>query len=156
MKCKLGLLACTKACSMRQHKGMPMRWLVRLLVFWAISAPLFYLFGLPFALDLLSKKAQSEALAQCREQMVTNGMAGRSDSPLSAVQSDNYCHCVSDGLLFTKDDLRDVVMKKQPAALNALAQSLASKCNDELNAQLQHLTPNAPLPPATDGSIPIE
>lgn len=122
-----------------------MRWLLRLLLFWAISAPLFYLFGLPMLLDMLSKKAQAQGYAQCATHIKAIGLVGSSYATLTEYQGEKYCHCVSDGLIFTQHDVIDMVQKKQPAALNALAQSLSTQCNAALEGSA---APAAPAPTA--------
>ena len=128
-----------------------MRWLIRMLLFWAITAPLFYLFGLPFLIDMLSKKAQAQGYEQCATQLKTDGTAGGLNSPLTQAQGEKYCHCVSDRLIFTKNDVLDAVQKKPPAALNALAQSLADGCN----AQLKEMMGLTPAAPSDDGMMPL-
>ena len=122
-----------------------MRWLVRMLLFWAISGPLFYVFGLPMLIDMLSKKAQMQGYEQCRAQLKNDGTVGSANSPLSDGQGEKYCHCVSDRLIFTKNDVVDMVQKKQPAALNALAKSLADGCNAQVK-QMMDAPAMAPTP----------
>jgi len=121
-----------------------------MLIFWAICLPLFYLFGLPYLIDMLSKKAQTQSYEQCLAQLKNDGTAGGLNSPLTAFQGEKYCHCVSDRLIFTKNDVLDMVQKKQPAALNALAQTLADGCNVEMK-QMMGLTPAAD----DDGMTPL-
>jgi hypothetical protein len=116
-----------------------MRWLLRLLLFWAISGPLFYLFGVPFLLDMLSKKAQTQGYSQCIALMTDEKRIGSPNSPLTQAQGERYCHCASDGLLFAKSDLFDMLQKKQPAALNALGQTLSDTCNRQLQQSLGFL-----------------
>ncbi len=106
-----------------------MRWLRRMLIFWVIAAPLFYVFGLPALLHILSKEAQKQSLEQCLNQLQREGTTGKASSPLTLAQADEYCHCVSDRLIFTKNDLTDMAQQKPPAALNLMAQSLANSCN---------------------------
>jgi hypothetical protein len=131
----------------------PMRWLIRMLLFWAITAPLFYLFGLPYLIDSLSNKAQTQGYAQCLAQLKNDGTAGGLNSPLTDFQGEKYCHCVSDRLIFTKNDVLDAVQKKPPAALNALAQSFADGCNAELK-KMMGLTPATPAT-AQDEMTPL-
>lgn len=124
------------------------RYLLRTLLFWAISLPLFYLFGLPLLMDKLSAKARSESYAQCSEQLKQPNMAGAVPSD----KADSYCHCVSDGLTFTQADLRDAISKKPPAAITALQTSLVEKCNRELQQPPQ---PTVPATPAAGSPIEI-
>ncbi len=113
------------------HSGR-MRFLFRLFVFWLVVAPLSYHFGLPLALQKLTDKARTEANSQCLATMHTQGMMGRAGAPLSQAQGEGYCRCVSQGLVFTKQDLWDAALRKPPAALNTLAKSLADSCNRTL------------------------
>lgn len=124
-----------------------MRWLLRLLLFWAVCAPLFYMFGLPYLLDMLSKKAQGEAYAQCQQQLAKEGLIGSKNSPLNEQQGVGYCHCASDRLILTKNDVFDLVQKKPPAALTALSESISKQCNTDLQRMLGFLPPEPP--PAT-------
>lgn len=119
-----------------------MRWLFRFMMFWAISAPLFYLFGLPFLLDMLTKKTKNEAYTQCITLMTNEKQMGSPNSPLTQAQGEGYCVCTSNNLIFTKADLFDVVQKRQPATLSALAQSQAERCNRELQQSLGFLPAN--------------
>jgi hypothetical protein len=116
-----------------------MRWLLRLLLFWAITAPLFYVFGLPYLLDMLSKKAQADAYTQCQQQLTKEGLVGSKNSPLNEQQGVGYCHCVSNRLILTKNDVFDLVQKKSPAALTALSESIAKQCNTDLQRMLGFL-----------------
>lgn len=127
-----------------------MRWLVRLLIFWAITAPLFYLFGLPYLLDLLSKKAQTQAYDQCTAQLAKDGMTGKPDSPVTKERGEKYCHCVSDGLILTKNDVFDLMQRKPPAGLTARGQAQADTCTRTLQEELNSAAP-AVTPP--DGLI---
>jgi hypothetical protein len=127
-----------------------MRWLIRLLLFWAITGPLFYLFGLPYLLELLSKKAQAQSYSQCEEQLAKEGLVGQPDSPMTKERSEKYCHCVSDGLILTKNDVFDLMQQKPPAGLTSRGQAQADRCNNELQNELA--TPaHAVTPP--DGLI---
>jgi hypothetical protein len=119
-----------------------MRWLIRMVVFWAISAPLFYVFGLPYLLELLSKKAQTEGYTQCITLMTNEKKMGSPNSPLTQLQGETYCHCVSDHLIFTQGDLVEMVQKKPPTALTVLAQSLTTECNTKLQQSLGFLPVN--------------
>ncbi|MES2984092.1 MAG: hypothetical protein V4735_02770 [Pseudomonadota bacterium] len=133
-----------------------MRWLWRSLAFWAVSLPLFYLFGLPMLLDQLSAKATREGYGQCITQMRAEGLLGGANSPFPPERIDQYCHCVSDGLIFTKPDLFDMVQKRPPAALTALASAKAATCNASLEQSvgMGAATVGAPItPPATDDKV---
>ncbi len=132
-----------------------MRWLKRSLLFWAISAPLFYLFGLPYALGMLSEKAQSQAYDQCVNGLRADHSIGSPNSPITPEQGDRYCHCMGDGLIVTKADLFDIMKKQPPAALTALAHTVADQCNHQLQEVLGNVpsaTPPIIMPqaPTTD------
>lgn len=137
-----------------------MRWLLRLLLFWAISGPLFYMFGLPYLLDMLSKKAQTDAYTQCQQQLAKEGLVGSKNSPLNEQQGIGYCHCASDRLILTKNDVLDLVQKKPPVALTALSESIAKQCNTDLQRMLGFLPPepqNQPTatPAAQEEMVPL-
>jgi hypothetical protein len=129
-----------------------MRWLRRSLIFWAISMPLFYVFGLPYMLNMLSAKARNEGYTQCSNHMKNEGLVGNANSPIKPEQGEKYCRCLSDGLIFTKNDLLDMVQKKPPVALTALAQSLSDTCNHELQKTINALPP-VPLKTSEDPNL---
>jgi hypothetical protein len=135
-----------------------MRWLLRLLLFWAISAPLFYLFGMPYMLDLLSKKAQAQTYAQCQQQLRDQGLVGSKNASLHEQQGVGYCHCMSDGLVMTKADLMDALHRRPPAALTAMAQARTDTCNVDLRRALGYQPPAPAAPPTAapqDDMIPL-
>lgn len=121
-----------------------MRWLVRLLLFWAIAIPLAYLFGIPALTDYMTKKIRTQGYEQCIATLTKEGTLGKPDSLLSQQQGEHYCHCVSDNLIFTKADLFDMVPKntseigkpKQPGPLTALAKTIADRCTADLQKTL--------------------
>ena len=117
-------------------RGVKMRWVKRLLLFWLVAAPLGYVFGLPYGLQLLSEKVQRDARTQCYAQLTQQGLLG-SGAPFGQAQADAYCACVSDGLLFTEADLKDVLQKKPPATLTAKANAQAETCNQRLQQALR-------------------
>ena len=131
-----------------------MRLLIRMLLFWAITTPLFYLFALPALIDMLSKKAQTQAYEQCITKLKNDGTAGSANSPLTSFQGEKHCHCISDRLIFTKNDVLDIVQKKSPAALNAMAQSLSDSCSTELKQMMGLPVPPAPVAPE-DEMVPL-
>lgn len=119
-----------------------MRWLLRLIVFWAISAPLFYVYGLPAMLDMLTEKARTESFDQCLAELTNQKQIGSANSPLSQQQGEQYCLCISARLIFSRADLMDVLQQKQPSALQAQAQSLSEHCTRELQQSLGFLPAN--------------
>lgn len=120
-----------------------MRWLVRSMVLWAIMAPLFYFFGLPMLMEKLSKQTQTQTYTQCLANLKQQGLMDSDDAPISTKQGEHYCHCMSDGLTFTKPDIIDALHKRPPAALSAQAKAIAQQCNEELKATL---AAQAPIP----------
>jgi len=140
----------------RTHLGYtpPMRWLLRLILFWTIMTPISYYYGIPYALQMLTTKVQAQAYEQCQTQLTQQGLTGGLNSPLNAQQGVGYCHCMSDQLVVTKPDLWDMVQKKEPAALNTLAQAEADRCGKELQRMLGYLPPEpAATAPVDDTMI---
>jgi hypothetical protein len=129
-----------------------MRWIGRMLLFWLLTAPLSYVFGLPLLLDKLTANVRQEATAQCADQLTQNGMMGSLNSPLSANQGSVYCRCISDGLIFTKNDLWDSIQKKQPAALNGLVQAMTDQCKGLLQPAAS-VTPPPNQPPEDSSNV---
>jgi hypothetical protein len=130
-----------------------MRWLRRSLLFWAISVPIFYLFILPFLMDQLAKKAQDQAYTGCKQQLIDQGLTGSTNSPITAPQSEKYCHCVSDGLILTKKDVFDLVQHKPATDLNTLAQAVADTCTAELHKEM--FNGNDPAAAIENGPAPV-
>jgi len=130
-----------------------MRWLIRLLLFWAISMPLFYLFGLPAALDMLSNKARTQGFGQCIADMTSKGMIGSANSPVNAVQGEIFCHCMSDSLEISQTDLIAIVRKQPPAQLNAMIDALSKKCHHDLQQMMGFLPPEAPPETPVDPNL---
>lgn len=126
-----------------------MRWLARLLIriiiFWAIVALLAYIFGIPALTDYMTKKVRTQGYDQCIATLTQEGTMGKPGSMLNQQQGENYCHCISDGLIFTKADLFDILPKnsseigtqKQPGPLTALAKSISERCNTDLQKVMQ-------------------
>lgn len=113
-----------------------MRRLVRFFLLWAISGALFYLVLLPLALDHLSKKAQGQGYDQCKTHLTEQALIGSANSPVTDEQGEKFCHCVSDGLILTKNDVFDLARHRPAKALGALAQQLADQCNKQLQKEM--------------------
>lgn len=113
-----------------------MRWLLRLLLFWAISGPLFYLFGLPKLMDYMNHKTRTATRDQCIAQLRDEGKLGSNPGQIPPTHAEQYCHCVSDKLTITRADLIDMVQQKPPTALTALSQNLGQQCGDDLTRVL--------------------
>ena len=138
-----------------------MRWLLRFIIFWAISAPISYFYGIPALLDYMTNKVRTDGYAQCMTHMSSEKLVGGENAPFTAQQGEKYCHCISDSLTFTKADLFEMIPKnkeefgkpKQPTALTAQAEALSQKCNAELQ-QSQSIVPPVAAP-AASGNEPI-
>lgn len=128
--------------------ALPMRRVLRLFLFWLVLAPPAYYFGLPYALEALTRKTQTEAYDECYAKLVADATVGHANSPLSEPQAQSYCRCTSEKLVVTKADLWDAVEKKPPTALNALAQAEADRCGRELQRSLGFLPPEGAVEPA--------
>ena len=123
-----------------------MRWLLRFLLFWAISTPLFYIVGLPLVLDHFSTKIRDQNYTQCITHLASEGLMGAANAAFTQAQGENYCHCMSDDLTFTQADLWDAVQRKPPAALTAMAQAASERCGKELRAAQGFAPAIAPAP----------
>ncbi len=125
-----------------------MRFLLRLLLFWAISLPLFYGFGMPYLLEKVTTKARADGYSQCLGGLRKTLMMDAPSAPLTRAQGDAYCHCLSDSLTFTRDDLMDKLQKKPMAHLEGQAQSLSTQCAESLKhpALAPAPKPSAPQP----------
>jgi hypothetical protein len=121
-----------------------MRWLIRSLIFWAICAPLFYLFGLPYLMGKLEAKAQADSYMQCQQHLQKEGMVGSPTAILKAPQADSYCHCVADAMKLEKSDLVDLIQKKQPERLQNAMKPLVDACNQTLQQGITETVKAAP------------
>ena len=109
-----------------------MRWLIRSLIVWAITLPLFYLVGLPYMLNTLSDKARKDSFAQCQAHLKTQNMAYVATAIIKPERADTYCHCVSAPIQITNADIPDLVQKKQPERLNNAIKPVIEACNAAL------------------------
>ncbi len=125
-----------------------MRWLLRFFIFWLIMLPLFYLFGLPWLMGLLSEKARTEAYADCFRQLREQQLI---DSPTAIVrqpQAETYCRCVSAPITLTRDDLPDLIKKRPPERLTTLMKPVIEGCNADLERSI-HAAASGARPPET-------
>lgn len=129
-----------------------MRFLLRLILFWAICAPIFYLFGLPPLLDKLSEKTVAQTREQCFAHLNAEKLVGAPNSPMTAQQAESYCNCVSNGLKITQADLLDMAQRKQPTLLGIQAQQQANTCNIKLQ-EMQGLRPAPAAPKNEDPNV---
>lgn len=126
-----------------------MRWLIRMALFWAVSLPLFYLFALPFLLGQLSAKAQTQGYAACLVQLREQGLTESPIAPLRPIDGQNYCHCVTDGLQFTRADLPELVQHQTPARLTEVQKPVIEACNAALQAAMNETIRQAPATSST-------
>ena len=121
-----------------------MRWILRFLILWTISGTLFYLFLLPWMMGHLDRKAQLQAYVQCITHLTDESLMGDYNSPIKPEQGEKYCHCMSDDLILTKNDVFDMTLHRPATALNALSQKLADTCNAQLHQQMYDPVEAAP------------
>ena len=113
-----------------------MRWLWRTLLFWAVVAPLFYFFGLPYLMSELQSKAQLASYADCERQLKEQGLLGGKLAILEAPDAEDYCHCVSQTVLLDKSDLPALLRHETPERLHDAMQPKIALCNQQLKAHL--------------------
>lgn len=125
-----------------------MRWLLRFFIFWLIMLPLFYLFGLPWLMGLLSEKARTEAYGDCFRQLREQQLIDAPTAIVRQPQAETYCHCVSAPITLTRDDLPDLIKKRPPERLNALMKPVIEGCNADLQRSMTAIISGA-RPPET-------
>lgn len=123
-----------------------MRWVWRSLLFWAVSLPLFFIFGLPVVLDKVNDKARVQSFTQCQEHLQSQGMAGTPTALLKPAEADQYCHCVSDPITLMKEDLPNLLQKKPPERLNAAMKPVVEACNAALTQSINDAARALPQP----------
>jgi hypothetical protein len=127
-----------------------MRYLIRILIFWAIAAPLFYWFGMPYLVQRVETQAKAENTIACQRQLVQSGLIAQ----FGQKRGDSYCDCLNEGLHFTSADLLTMARtRKAPANVEAALNERVNECSN----QLQIAAPNAPPPETrhTDGSVEV-
>lgn len=112
--------------------GKFMRWVLRSLLFWVISLPVFYLFGLPYLLTKLSDRARLESFVQCQTHLKEERIAYVPTALMKVDRADQYCHCVSDPITLTRADLFELARKKQAERLNNAMKPVIEACNSAL------------------------
>ena len=123
-----------------------MRTLLRLALFWAVTAPLLYVYGLPWLLGKLDAKAQAQSYAACLEHLKTEHLIGGPGWVIKQADAEKYCHCVSDGLHFARADLPELMQKKTPARVETLMKPVVEACNATLQASMNATVQTAPGP----------
>lgn len=126
-----------------------MRWLIRSLIFWAVCAPLFYLFGLPMMMHKLETKSRAENYTACQQHLKDEHIANVPSAMVSPLQADQYCHCISDPITLTQADLFDLVQKKSPQRLADAMKPIVEGCNTALQGQLNRAVNAGPGPSST-------
>lgn len=126
-----------------------MRWLLRALIFWVVCAPLFYFFGLPLLMNSLQTKSRTENYTACIRHLQEEHLANVPSSLLSPQQADEYCHCISDTITLTQEDLFDIVQKKQPQRLEAAMKPIVDSCNETLQSTLNRAINSGTAPRST-------
>ena len=116
-----------------------MRFLIRMLLTWAVLLPLGYFVGLPYAATKLTAKTQNETLTQCAAQLRDKGVMGGTNAAITEAQGDAYCHCLASPLTLTTADIMEMVKQrlatgeqKPPARLEAQVNSQVEACNPQL------------------------
>lgn len=126
-----------------------MRLLIRILIFWAIALPIFYLFGLPWLTGVLTRKTRVQNYEACYANLEKQGLVGTPASLLKKEMAEHYCHCATDGLTFSRRDLFDLALRRPPTDLTAKMEPVVQACNEELAQQLNAVINDAPAPRIT-------
>jgi len=119
-----------------------MRYLVRLLLFSLVLAPVSYLFGLPFLVTKLEEKMRVDQYVQCEAHLKKEGLA----TILKTEQMNSYCRCVSDAVKLQKSDIKDMVLRKPPQALYSTMRPAIDACNAGLQKSIGTTRENLPKP----------
>ncbi|MFM9890859.1 MAG: hypothetical protein ACKVOE_09535 [Rickettsiales bacterium] len=123
-----------------------MRTVLRLLLFWAITAPLFYVYGLPWLLSKLDAKAQAQSYSSCMQHLADEHLIGGPGWVIKQADGETYCHCVSGGLHFTRADLPELLQKKTPERIATAMKPMVEACNSTLKASMNSTIQTAPEP----------
>ncbi len=132
-----------------------MRTLLRLLIFWALMAPVFYFLILPMLMDRLNTRARAQSFDACIAQLQKEGIYGPPPALIKQEQAEHYCHCVADGLTLERADLPALAQHKQPDRLTNAMKPVVEGCNKELQESLNAIINGAPAPTsgrAADGT----
>lgn len=125
-----------------------MRFLLRMLVFWAIVAPLLWVFGVPYLLRYIDQKTQAQNTIACREQLATAGL-----DPASQ-RATRYCACLNETLHFKREDLFEIAKTRQaPERMTAALQVQVETCSPLLDSSIPLKQPDKTN---ADGSIEIQ
>jgi hypothetical protein len=111
---------------------------MRFLLLWLILLPVFYFWGLPVLMEKLTLKARAEGFASCMSQLKTQGLTEGPNAVMTSQKGESYCHCATDGLTFTHDDLMDAVQRKPAAKLNERMAYAVNECNGKLSSGQLH------------------
>lgn len=109
-----------------------MRWFFRIFLFWLVSATLAYVWGVPYLLDYLGKKARNEQYIACMKQVLTLPEHQRTTNAIA----DYYCTCLNKGLIFVKADLLEMLQTRAlPKALQERTQERITTCQPALQGK---------------------
>ena len=137
------LYSTTRACFQQNLSLLlgPMRALKRILILWLAMLPVSYFWGIPFATHMLEAKTKTQALAQCAQQLHDQGLVGIANAPLNGAQGETYCHCITDPITLTRDDMLDMLRHQPPAHLGGLMKTQVDTCNAALQHDIMQATP---------------
>lgn len=103
---------------------------------WLILAPVGLYFGTPRLVDYAQTKARDENYARC---ITETKSYQQTFDPARPEIADNYCHCVIEGIVLTKDDLITMLRREPNDRLSSAVQDQVTKCN----YKLEHPDPKA-------------
>ena len=112
-----------------------MRTIKRMLLLWLIMLPVSYVWGIPAMMHYIGAKTKAQTLAQCAQQLQEQQL------PLNAAQGDTYCHCIADPLIFTREDLVDVIQRQPPRQMTAQLKLQVDTCNAAMQDDIMRNTP---------------
>lgn len=104
------------------------RYLKRMAIGWLILTPLCYFVVLPWLIHTMEVKIRLQNYTACVE------MTKQPDVPTDAeneATSQQFCHCVIDGLTLDKQDLLDIAMKRPLVRLTSYVQEQANSCTEK-------------------------
>ena len=126
-----------------------MRFIKYSFLFWLACLPLFYAFGLPKVIAAIEKRTQAESFAKCQHHLMEEKIAYVAAAVIKPERADEYCHCVSDNIVFSKADLMDLAMQRQPEELGAALAPIVEGCTRELERSIANAVNTGPKPRST-------
>lgn len=126
-----------------------MRWPIRILLFWALAAPAFYIWGMPYLTDYTEAKTREQTFHSCKQQIEDQHLQ------ISAEQGDRYCTCINDGLNFEDGDLINMASTHEaPERVRQQLEAQITICGDQLARELQQQPVSAPVPAPAAPAVP--